>query len=461
MKKLYRIADSKQIFFITIGFVFSLSAYFVLKQSIYTLTVFISLIILFLYSNSQKKNEEILADVFFGILLFVIIKLLYQLFLTYFVISEWDFPGFYLFGKAGVSGLPFYDPKVFFQLYNHLNLSDKVSPGFISEIVNVGFWYPPPSMFLFLPLGLFKLQTAYFIWQSILILFLIIDVFLLIKYYCFEKTEGYNKNISRLFLLSLILFYPGFISSIQIAQTVFIFLFLLILLLENLDNWKGGLFLALLIIIKPLAALFALYFLLFKKWKIFVSFLLSGFVIIAVSMLFFGVDSFLTFFKSPPTNRIPSEIFYESTIQSVSAVLLRLQLNLFGFVEFKTIKIVVYVLGLFMILITTYCSFLTSKKDRKLAFIIFIPLALIIYPNTLISYTIISLPVILYLFSKNYFKNSIINVLMIFVLYGICHYSFFLFNLTIWVIFIAASMQNRFNLFPNMNSRFKMLPNFN
>ena len=96
MKKLYGIEDSKQIFSITIGFVLSLIAYFVLKQSIYTLTVFITLIILFLYSNSQRKKEKILADVFFGILLFVIIKLLYQLFLTYFVISEWDFPGFYL-----------------------------------------------------------------------------------------------------------------------------------------------------------------------------------------------------------------------------------------------------------------------------------------------------------------------------------------------------------------------------
>lgn len=454
MKKLYVTTNFKQLFSITAGLVLSFLIYSItfvgFKESIYTFTIFSTLSFLFLYSKNQKKYERTITNIVFGILLFVIIKLLYQLSLTYFTVPEWDFPGFYLFGKVGISGLPFYDPNSFFKIYNHLNLANNVAPGFVSEVVEVGFWYPPPSMFLFLPLGIFKLQTAYIIWQTMLIIFLVISILLLLKYYTFKPSEGYNEKIFKFFLLSLILFFPSFLSSFEISQTVFIFLFLLLLLLKDLDNWKAGIFLALLIIIKPLAAIFALYFLIFKKWKIFTSFVVTGCLIIGLSILFFGFDSFLTFFKYPPTDRIPPEVFYESTIQSLSAVLLRLQLKYFGYVRFSSIKIIAYTVSFFILLITIYCSFLISKKDSKLAFMIFVPMALIIYPNTLTSYTIILLPIILYIFNKNYLNSTILNVLSIFVLYSICHYSFFLFNLILWILFVAWSVRNRYKLFPEI-----------
>lgn len=463
MKKILR-TDFKQIFVIIISFlllwvvVYSF-AFFGIKDAVYTFIVFSSLSILFLYSKKQKKHEGLITNIFWGILFFFILKILYRLFLTYFTIPVWDFLCFYLFGKVGISGLPFYDPNVFSEIFNLLNLPLNGNGGFITEIVNVGFWYPPPSMFLFLPLGLFNLNTAHIIWQTVLIFFFIINIIMLLRYY--KHAEGYDTNISYLFLISLILFFPGLISSVQIGQTVFIFLFLLLLLLKNLNNWKAGIFLSLLIIIKPLAAAFVLYFLIFKKWKVFISFVATGFIVIGVSIMFFGMDPFLVFFKSPPTSRIPSEVFYEPTIQSLSAVLLRLQVYFFGFVEFKTIKVIAYSLSLIIIIVTTYCSLLLSKKDNKLAFMIFVPMALLIYPNTLVSYTIILLPIILYFFSKNFFNNDAMNLLVIFFLYGICHYSFFLFNFILWILFIAMSRENGYNLFLKINSRFKILQSIN
>ena len=461
MKKVYQLAQAKQLLFVLAGLalsglIFALTS-FVSQQSAYASITFLILSILFVYAKAETKNKKTIANVFLGMVTFVIFKLLYDLLISYYKIPAWDFPGFYIFSKVGMSGASFYDPNAFSQIFSHLHLGNIVGGGFIDEIVNVGFWYPPPSMFLFLPLGLFDIQSAYIIWQSILIAFLVIDVLLLVKYYQFQNNGGVDKNISLLFLLSLILFFPGFISSINISQTIFIFLFLLILLIQNLENWKAGMFLALLIIIKPLAAIFALYFLIFKKWKIFISFILSGSVIVLLTIVFFGFDSFITFFKSPPTIRIPSQVFYESTNQSLNGVLLRLQLKFFGLVQFSTIKVIDYSISFLMLLSTIFCSLHLSKKDKKLAFMIFVPMALLIYPNTLTSYTIILLPVMLYLFNKNYFKNTAYNVFAILILYGICHFSFFLFNLTLWILFVGSSFKKTTKWLPKINSPLSLL----
>lgn len=455
------------IFWIIAGFIFAFFVSELNKIGISesynkSLIFFISCLLVYYSSFKEKKYEIQITNIVLGILLFLIISFLYDLTQTYLTIPVWDFLCFYVFGKAGVSDLNFYDPHVFLQVFNDLNLQSKVNgSSFIGEVVNVGFWYPPPSMFLFLPLGVFSLKTGYIVWQTVIILFLLIDILLIIKWYPYHLNSTYNKNITNFLLLILILFFPSITGSILISQTISVFLFFLILILKYPDNWKSGVYLVLLIIIKPLAAIFALYFLVFKKWKILISFLLTGCLVLRVSILFFGYDSFLVFLKSPPTNRIPLEVFYESTEQSINAVLMRLQLKFYGHVNFQSIKIITYVLSALIILITIYSSFIISKKEKRLSFMIFVPMALLIYPNTLNSYTIILLPIILYLFNKDFFKNTAMNVLAIFILYGICHYSFFLFNLTLWILFVALSIQNRYNLFPKINSRFRMLLNIN
>jgi hypothetical protein len=63
---------------------------------------------------------------------------------------EWDFLGFWIGGRLAVQGLNFYEPENYEQVAQHLSLSDE----FAQEITEVGFWYPPPSMLLFVPLVL-------------------------------------------------------------------------------------------------------------------------------------------------------------------------------------------------------------------------------------------------------------------------------------------------------------------
>ena len=373
----------------------------------------------------------------------MITDFIYQLCLTYMSIPIWDFLCFYLFGNVGISGSNFYDPHVFLQIYNDLNLQNKGDGGFISEIVNVGFWYPPPSMFLFLPLGAFDLKTGYIIWQTMIIVFFISDILLLIKYNSFDTSPIHTKKLFYLLFISSILLFPNLLSSIQISQTVSIFLLFLILLINYLNSWKSGVFLAFLIILKPLAAIFGLYFLFFRKWKPLASLLITGSILMIITALYFGYSPFLEYLTSPPTKRIPVEVFYESTNQSLHAVILRLQLKLSGYINFNIIKIATYVISILIILITLYSSRIIARKSKKLSFMIFIPMALLVYPNTLNSYTIILIPVILYFFDQKLFANGVANLILILFFYCIGNYSFFLFNLVLWGILVLLSMSDK------------------
>lgn len=453
-----------QLHWIIIGFITAFSIHLLtrigLRELYFSIIIFSLTCILFHYSTlNQSKYEKLIINLVLGILAFLIVIFLYDSAITYLEIPKWDFISFYLFSKVGLSKLNFYDPYIFMRFFNNLNLQPKVENGFVSEIVNVGFWYPPPSMFIFLPLGIFTLKTSYIIWQSLIILFLIIDILLLIRYNPLKIDTSHNKVINSALLVILILLFPSiihstqyvhsteYVNSTQYSQTLSIFLFLLIFLIKYIDNWRSGVLLALLIVIKPIAAIFALYLLFFKKWKILTSFVITGSIILLISMLVFGYDSFLNYFRSPPTSRIPPHLFYESTNASLNAVLLRLQLKIFGYVNFEKIKIVTSILSILIILITFYSSKMMAKKCSLFSFMVFIPAGLLIYPNTQYFYIIILIPVVLYFFNQRPFSNNILNLLSLLFLYVLGYHSLFALDIALWIIIVLWSLPPSFRFF--------------
>ncbi len=61
----------------------------------------------------------------------------------------WDFLAFYVDGNVGARGLNFYQAENYRQVFAGLAIPIEVTPGFVAEIVDVGFKYPPMTMFLF------------------------------------------------------------------------------------------------------------------------------------------------------------------------------------------------------------------------------------------------------------------------------------------------------------------------
>src|SRR6266498_5175483 len=185
LKKSLATPQTLNLLWITLGFIFALSFFsltaFGLKRGYYSLIIFGGIILSLYYSSYKQKYQEQLTQIFCGVLICLIFIFIYSVALTYLNIPQWDFLCLYLFGKVGISGSNFYDPAVFAQFFHELQLRDITNDVYVREIVNVGFWYPPSSMFIFLPLGLFTVKTGYIIWQTVISIFLVVDIILLIN----------------------------------------------------------------------------------------------------------------------------------------------------------------------------------------------------------------------------------------------------------------------------------------
>lgn len=443
------------------GFIIPLALHLVtsigIKESYYSLILFAGACVIFHYYTSKKNYEKQIGQLMAGFTLYVTIHFLYNLVLSYSIIQEWDFLCFYLFGKVGISSPDFYNPELFQQVFNNLQLQSLSGGDFVSEIVNVGFWYPPPTMLLFLPLGLFDLQTGHFIWQTIIILFLIVDIILLLKFYFVPLYKTY-KDIRILFpLLLLIILFPFITVIINLSQTISIFLFFLLLLIHYINSWKAGVFLAILVVIKPLGAIFILYFLFFRKWKIVAASTVTGLILLMTTGIIFGFDVFFNYFNSLPTDRIPDFVYFEYS--SLFSGLKKLSQYAPQYLTVSVYKTLYYLISLVLIVITLYASRKLSRTSNTMAFLIFIPFALIIYPATLFHYDLILLPVFLSIFYQAPLKNNILKLGLLFGMYGIGYYSPFLLNFILWLILVLWPLSFRFiennNFFNNLhfNSR--------
>jgi hypothetical protein len=86
-----------------------------------------------------------------------LLKITGEVYENYHQPREWDFLGFWLNGKVASAGENFYHPENYQNVVLPYNLNDE----FRAEIIEVGFWYPPFTMFLFFPLGLANPSNAF------------------------------------------------------------------------------------------------------------------------------------------------------------------------------------------------------------------------------------------------------------------------------------------------------------
>lgn len=133
----------------------------------------------------------------------------------------WDFPSFYVVAHAAAEGKTFYDPAVLTAVQDGLTRTQGVPGGWLSE---VGYWYLPPSVFLILPLGFLSFRRALLVHAAVQGLLLLGSAWLLGR----ARAPGRGARATADALLLLLLFYPV-LSTIGFAQIVFGCLFFLLL----------------------------------------------------------------------------------------------------------------------------------------------------------------------------------------------------------------------------------------
>src|SRR5690606_3060859 len=125
------------------------------------------------------------------------------------------------------------------------------------------------------------------------------------------------------FIFIIILILPATLETIYYIQTNFFILFFLLLMMRNLSKGHSGIYLALSLLFKPISAFLALFYLIQKKLKPFLSFCITSAILLILTGIIWGFNNFIDYFKSPPTKRLPHDLYLQNVNQSLLAILNR------------------------------------------------------------------------------------------------------------------------------------------
>jgi hypothetical protein len=305
---------------------------------------------------------------------------------------EWDFLGFWLNGKVAVQGLNFYETAHAHQLAQPFH----PSPEFVREILDVGFWYPPPSIFLFAPLGWFEFRTAYLLWYIFHGAVLVVCILMIWK--VLLKKEGQSGLMSLAFVASLVLVLHGTRSTIEYGQTNFMALLMVLLFWHDRALWRAGLWVAIGIFTKPFLAALLMFLVLRRHWRVLASSAAFLALFSLVTCLIFGPRTFLAYFRPGHYAALPGWVYVETSNQSLLATILRLTHVDPG--NSSPLGHPAYVLlSLLLTGVTGWRVFRLDKPDEDWGLALTVLLALLIYPVSQMFYSVLLIVPILLLWN--------------------------------------------------------------
>jgi hypothetical protein len=315
---------------------------------------------------------------------------------------EWDFLAFWLDGRVFAAGLNFYQPGNYLQIASNLNYSNE----FLLEIINVGFRYPPMTMFIIAPLGWLPLSSAYIVWLAINLAFFSLDLFLLWKFLF------WSDGVFGLILVSaLTLMLRNTISTFYTAQTNFLILAFLLLYILQKQKFTSGIWLALAGIVKPFMFLLTVQIFVERSWKKLAYF--AGTIIISaiLSLFVFGKATILSYIFGGNINKLPDYVYTEMVNQSLLATLIRNGGGIFP--DKSPVLYIPYLLisGIFLLLNIGIVFFIRSDNSPW-ATVLLLESTLILYPGTLEHYCVLLvLPMLMILSQHNFLPVSKLFIL--------------------------------------------------
>lgn len=348
---------------------------------------------------------------------------------------EWDFQAFWIPAKAAAEGRNFYDPA---QLHAVVDSAETHGGDFVREILDVGFWYPAPTMLFLEPLGRLSMTVASAVWAVLNVIALLVAVAVLRQ--IFVPTPGWR---GLLLTAALLLSLRGTLATFAALQTDFILLLLVALFWRNDQRWRGGVYLALGAIVKPLCALFALAPLLRGRWKVLAGGAIAGLVAVGATVWRFGWKIPMDYVTV--SSRLPPWVYTEPINQSLLATLLRLKgegavpgASPMGDSRYLVCVSVVT-------LVSGWLIYRLGESDTQLGLVLLVPSALLIYPATLAHYSVLLILPVLYLWTqrREAFRSSTTIIVLLVLVYFLTwvdggHVTV-LANLAMWLALVALA----------------------
>lgn len=310
---------------------------------------------------------------------------------------RWDVQAFWLFGKVAVAGGDFYRPESFHAIADSLRAAGEpvsTAGDFNRELLDVGFPYPPMTMLLFAPLGLLGLHAAALLWYLVIIASTVAVIGVLWRR-LFEPHGMWELAFTTAMVLTLRATY----STYAFGQTGFLLLLFLLLFWRDRNRISGGAYLALAMVVKPVAAFFLGWTVLDRRWRSVMATVLVLAGLAAVTALVFGSEVFTSFITSNAVSRMPHSYYSSNINQSLLATWVRATHYDFGrgspLMQPAFIAMILAIAG-----VTFGMEMKLGRSRSALGLAIGIPAALLIYPQTLEHYSVLLLLPMLFIWTR-------------------------------------------------------------
>ena len=313
-------------------------------------------------------------------------------------LGNWDFPIFYMVGRAAIEGLSFYDPEVLADVYQRVLEETPVPDLWLKK--NVGYWYTPPSALLLAPIGLFTYRWALLLHYVVQLIFLMASIGLLHRFAPISPGRIGLAEATVLFFC-----FRPVASVINNAQITFGALLFLVLAVSKLEKQPrlAGIFLGLGFLYKHLLLIPAAFGPIIRRTAMAWTCGITIFASLVVSLLVFGKDRCLMFLQFGASAR-PPELAIDNSVNSLLSTVIRLSgsdppsgglLNLLTYPPFVVCGALLTIATIVICLGGGW-----TVERRRLKFSLISALALIAYPNTLYNTLPLILPVFFILFSS-------------------------------------------------------------
>jgi hypothetical protein len=304
----------------------------------------------------------------------------------------WDFQAFWSYGRVAVSEGDFYQPAAYYQLFDPA----RFPPTFVHEIFDVGFLYPPPSIWLFVPLGFADVATAAAIWVPVQLACLAAGILAL--WSLFLPRSGFPGLAVT---AAVALTFRATEYTVVAAQTDFLLLLTLLAFWHARERAAGGAWLAAGIIVKPVLGVLALQPLIRRRWGVLAMSAAIGVAACGATALTFGWPTVRSYFVDNPAGRMRYATFGEWGNQSLLATILRVHPHDADLIA-PARDPVYLALSVGILCVTAWCIARLPRdaEHGALALATAIPAALLVYPGTLTHYSILLLVPMLWLWGR-------------------------------------------------------------
>jgi hypothetical protein len=298
---------------------------------------------------------------------------------TFTIPREWDFLAFYFFGKVAAAGLPLYDPASFHSIAQDLGV--QVSPWFATEVLDVGFPYPPPTVFLFMPLAALDLAPARDAWYGFVALTIVgaglAAGFLLARS---RRWEAAALGVS------LTLALPPTLINQDNGQTVGLLVILACLTLATIGRTAGGVFAGLGVIVKPLFLIPAAAIIAARNWRGVAATALVGVAAVVLTGAVLGLDELVGYARQEHVDRLPAVLYSHPTNQSLLATLMRATHSTGMPADSPGVMPAYLTLVAIILGVTFLVAWRAGRTDPGASYGVFLPAAMMVYPSTMWSY---------------------------------------------------------------------------